>query len=881
METDPLAPVVACRCQVKTGSGAGNTLPTIPIRMRLLCGLLTVCIAGAPHSLFGQEGPTSPTATVVPGADYEAGGLFRSLFGEGYRDLWTTAINVPILNLSTLGGGAVPVRIGGGMTTKTLHLDGADGRRYVLRSVNKSPVEFEDYAGGALGDLIQDQVSSFHPTGAPIVAHLLEAVDVLHPEPSFALVPDDPALGEFRDAFAGLLVLVEERPDDGPDGSAGFAGSRQIVQTDDLFDALEDDSRHHVDAEEFLRARLVDILVGDRDRSHNNHLWASFPASNGETVWRAVPRDRDQAFVRFDGFLKALARRYQRRLVAFGDAYPNLFALTRNTWDLDRTLLVGIDRLRWEQVTREVQLTLSDDVISEAVRRMPSEHVAVIGEDMTAALMSRRDYLGEASEALYRIVFSKPDIQGTDDAEELRVTRDADGSVAVSLQPLADGRTPTFQRSFSPQETSEIRIYMHGGDDRIVLEGGGAQDVLIHIMGGGGADTFMDDTSGPQSGTVLHDGGQGTVFPATGTIEVRRSSPSRVFSWFELDRDLDWGTLAIPQLTGGFDEDRGLVLVPGIRQDRFGFSKLPFAQRMELQVGWSFGLNEPLIDYRHLVRDIVGGSDLRFRFRWSGMEIVNFYGLGNETTSSQPHAFHRVTHSQVQSTLAASFGDGESRHFEIGPTITRTSTDTTGTSSYIDVTDPYGSGSFTHAGLRASLEVDARDYTGLPTAGYRIEGGASHFPGIFDVQDGAFGEAHLEVASYLSPPGGNPVLAVRASGKKVWGRYPFTEAAFLGGSRSVRSVRAQRFAGDAMALGSAELRLKLGRIVFPAPSDVGLFALADVGRVFLDGELPSGWHRAAGGGVWMALLGDLQLIQLSIARGEGVTRIIAGMGFAF
>jgi hypothetical protein len=35
-------------------------------------------------------------------------------------------------------------------------------------------------------------------------------------------------LAEFRDEFRGLLALFEERPDDGLDGTAGFAGSRTV-----------------------------------------------------------------------------------------------------------------------------------------------------------------------------------------------------------------------------------------------------------------------------------------------------------------------------------------------------------------------------------------------------------------------------------------------------------------------------------------------------------------------------------------------------------------------------------------------------------------------------------------------------------------------------
>jgi len=824
--------------------------------------------------------------SVVPGAIYGASGIFTALMGGGYRDLWVTSMEVPVADLSTLGGGLTPNRLGGGMTTQTLHLDGADGRRYVFRSVHKTPRELlEDFEGSALEGIIQDQMSSFHPTGAPVVARLLDAVEVLHPEPVFMVVPDDPRLGEFRKQFAGLLVLVEERPDDGPDGGPGFGGSRKIVQTDALFDLLEEDPANRVAAEELLRARLIDLLVGDRDRSHNNHLWARYDAGDGGFVWRVIPRDRDQAFVRFDGIFKALARHYDRRLITFQEAFPDIYGLTRNAWDIDRNLLVGLDRDQWDHTVQGVVGALTDQVIDEAVDRMPREHVAVIGDEMRDALRRRRDHLPEAAAVLYGIVSGVADIHGTDAAEGLRVAWDPVGNVSVTLTPREGGSTPTFQRTFIVGETSEIRIYLHGGDDEAVLEGEGADGIRVRVIGGGGHDRFVDRTG--RSHAVLYDGDADTDFPGAGDARVRRRAALRPFSWFNETRTLDWGSLARPEPTASYDVDRGLVLAPGLEYDRYGFLKSPYRDRIQIRAGWAFGLQEPILDYRHLVRDVVGGGDFRLRFRWSGMEVLNFYGFGNETATDRPLAYHRVAHKQVTATAAVSVGDGERRYLEIGPTFTYTSTDTmeatgaTGSSTFLADHDPYGAGKFAFAGVRLSFGVDHGDRPGTPGRGYRLRGGASFYPSLFDLTEGAFGEIHGRVAAYVSPPGGNPTLAVSAAGRKVWGPEPFTEAAFLGGPHSVRGLREQRYAGDASVLGSAELRVAVARIVFPILSDIGLFTLTDIGRVSVGGERSDRWHTGVGGGLWMALLNRSNLLRIALVRAEGRTGVDAGFGFAY
>ena len=82
--------------------------------------------------------------------------------------------------------------------------------------------------------------------------------------------------------------------------------------------------------------------------------------------------------------------------------------------------------------------------------------------------------------------------------------------------------------------------------------------------------------------------------------------------------------------------------------------------------------------------------------------------------------------------------------------------------------------------------------------------------------------------------------------------------------------------------GSAELRVKVARLWLVFPSDVGVFALGDIGRVVLAGETSDTWHRAYGGGIWLAPIRRTSTLQLSAATTvAGETRIYAGVGFAF
>jgi len=158
--------------------------------------------------------------------------------------------------------------------------------------------------------------------------------------------------------------------------------------------------------------------------------------------------------------------------------------------------------------------------------------------------------------------------------------------------------------------------------------------------------------------------------------------------------------------------------------------------------------------------------------------------------------------------------------------------------------------------------------------------GASLFPEVWDVER-TFGEVHGEASAYLSPAMPlHPTLALRAGGKRVWGTYPFHEAAYLG-SPYVRGLHSARYAGDASAYGSAELRLPLFRPYIVVPGEFGVLGFTDVGRVFLDGESSDVWHTGVGGGVWFSFLQRANTLTLAVARGDDRTAVYFRAGFGY
>jgi hypothetical protein len=438
--------------------------------------------------------------TVIPGPEYRAGWLHQVFFGAHYRDIWTTAIKVPVIDLGTFAGGLLPLEIGGGFQTKSLHFQGNDGRQYAFRSVNKDPKKVlpEDLRETIAADVFQDQISSSHPAGALVVDVLATAAGVLHSKPILCLLPDDDRLGEFRTNFAGIIGTLEEYPDNGPDDTPGFAGSTKIVNTVKLFENLEKDSEDKVNSRAFLTARFLDLLVGDWDRHIKQWRWARFK-ENGKDVYYPIPRDRDQAFARFDGALPSLSVKFVDQFESFAGDFHSIYGQTFSGRYLDRRILVDLNKPIWDSVALAVASRWTDAMIDSAVRQLPAPYYELHGAWLANALKSRRNHFKEAADKFYELQSGYVDVHLSDKQEYVEVNRLDNERVEVTAwrRSKESGEAkgnPVYYRMFYKSETTEIRIYLLGGDDKAVVKGDVDTSIKVRIIGGKGDDELIDES---------------------------------------------------------------------------------------------------------------------------------------------------------------------------------------------------------------------------------------------------------------------------------------------------------------------------------------------------------------------------------------------------
>ncbi|MBP2648078.1 MAG: hypothetical protein H6Q77_1702 [Gemmatimonadetes bacterium] len=849
--------------------------PSLPAFVVMLGQLVASEPARAQGAESGAAAPES--TTVVAGPGYAAGGLHKWLFGKHYRTLWTTPIRVEVLDLGTFAGGLRPIRQGGGLQTQSLRFAGADGRQYAFRSVNKdaSKILPPDLRNTLAARVAQDQISAAHPAGAAVAASLARAAGVLHSDPRLVSLPDDPRLGEFRTEFAGVLGFIEERPDENEDPSLAFAGAPEIVSTDELYEIIEKKPGNYVDSEQFLRARLLDVFMGDWDRHRDQWRWARLKDGD-RFLWVPIPRDRDQAFVLFDGLLPGFARQTFPQLLKFGPSYGAPVGATWNGRDLDRRFLTPLSRPTWDSMAAELASLLTDDAIDSAVARMPAEYRAINGPVLRAALVQRRIQLPHAADRYYQLLARQVDLHATDHADSAAVIRVDGEHVRVKLfseKARAAGAPPYVDRTFSTSETSDVRLYLHGDDDRAVFEGKGAMPITVRAIGGNGEDVFDDPGRNGKVHFYDESGASTAVGHGVNNKTWPKPEPGVV-------GPRDWGTRhAYAGLVAG-GPDVGVLFGGSATFFRYGFRKVPYSSKWRARLGYA-------TEAQTLNGDVLGDIRLensRTYFtllaRGSGISTLNFYGFGNNTPETEPASFYRVRQHQFTLEPAVTFGLSRRSTLTLAArgvySVTKDDED-----RFIGTQTVLGTGNFGQIGAAMAFDWTGKSPPAMTATGFAATVAGSIYAPVWSVPS-TYGELHAVVnwSWNLHPKGPRPTLAFRVGGARVWGDYPFMNAAFIGGGATVRSLRYNRYAGDASLYGGAELRLRIARISALLASDLGVMGLVDVGRVFVEGESSDTWHPAYGGGIWLAFLNGRTRATVSVAGGEGSARFYFNFGLS-
>ncbi len=839
------------------------------------------------------KAPVDKTVTKPASLQYKAGKTKQAWLGKNYRDVWERKIDIEVFDIQKEKGGLTPVKVGGGMQTKSLRLEAKDGKQYVLRSIEK-------YAINAMPELlrqtiavsiVQDQISASHPYGALIVPFLAEAAGIYHTNPRVVYIPDDPALGDYREKFANTLALFEERPAKDWSDTEEFGGSDDLVNTLEVLEELQDDNDNRVDQHWVLKSRLFDIVIADWDRHDDQWRWASFEEDKGK-MYRPIPRDRDQAFFVNEGIMpKIVSRRWAMpKVEGFNEDIRWAPGLAFNARYFDRSFLTAMSRSDWEEAVTQLQALLTDEAIDHAVAQWPAPIYELTGLQTARRLKARRDNLMPAAIELYEYLAREVDVMGSDKDELFEVTSLGDGVLRVKVSKISkkgNVKQVIYDRTFFKKETKEIRLHGRDGEDQFVLDGEEKSGIKVRTISGEGKDEVRGAATAGIAAKV-YDTPDTNLSDAPKKVSAKLTTDPAIHRHDRMAYKYD---VVMPLLDGQFNRDDGIFIGGGFIFTKQGWRKSPFAARHIFRANFAFATHSFNIKYDGLFTDAIGRWDLGLLADVRKPFFVNnFFGIGNNSfydVENRDIDYYRVRFENTvyRATLINQLG--AHARFAVGAEHRGVSVEEHhaqylaesgwGSARLFDTDRRY-------AGLYSSLEVDTRDNRQLTTRGLYWNTEVQLLKGTNSLSSD-YHTARSSVSFYYSfKYPARTTLAWRVGGAHNFSDITpdeFYNATTLGGKENLRGFRRTRFYGQTNFYNNIDLRIKLFDFrSYLFPGQFGILGFHDIGRVWVDGEQSSTWHDSAGGGVYVAPLGKA-VLSFTMAFTDEENLPVVALGFFF
>jgi hypothetical protein len=858
-----------------------------PATMRLLC-LFIVCFF-----IVSSVGNAQTDSATAKAGNFNTSGGRHFWMGRNYRQEWNTPVKVPVLNLAKEKGGLTPVKRGGGKQTKSLRLQDANGRDYVLRSIQKFITD-KTLPGGlqseAAADLVSDGVSASYPYAGLSVQTLADAAGVPYGKVKLVYIPDDPKLGEFREEFANMLATFEERIP---------ASVEKVYDTDEVVEKLEKDNDNTVDQSALLRARILDMFLMDLDRHEGQWNWGATDNANGKgKTYFPIPKDRDQAFYINQGLLPGFVkgRSLVPQLEGFKPAAKSISRFNFAARNLDRFFLTSLAADDWKSAAEKFVAQMTDDVIDRAMALQPSEISSISAGKIAETLKARRNNIIAEVMSYYTFISHTVSITGSDKKELFDVNRNDDGSTLVQVYKIdKEGAQSVkmYERKFEPLITKEIRLYGMDGDDKFVMHGN-EDKAKIRLIGGGGADLFENPDS-KQNGTLVYDKSDGgnTI---SGAFKNKMSKDSAVNSFDRLGYKYPFQSVFFML---GFNPDDGLFLGPTLKYIRQGFRKSPYKSLHQFKGLFAFSTKAVNIRYNNEFIGVMGkNTDLLTDIDYKGPNNTsNFFGYGMNSvydkTKPGKFKYYRIRSDLGDISLQLRHHFSSKVMLTAGPTFqfySYDSTDQFNKVRNVEVSPPAGITSSinnrqTYIGAKLGLTWDTRNQTAMPGKGIFWNTTFRYLSGNKKSYDNV-SQFNSEFSFYVSLAKDNKLVWANRTGVGVTLadnlNFEFFQAQYLGSSEDLRGYRKERFAGKSKFFNQTELRWKIANLkTYLFPASFGMFAFFDAGKVsapspFDTGSMATGF----GGGFWIAPLNKL-VISVSYAVSSEDKIPLFGFGWKF
>ena len=859
---------------------------------------------------YQNQFPDMVKASIYRKDEIDKSRSYEFWWGKRYREYFGTEINLPTVNLDTLYGGLVPIRKGGGHQSKSLRFEDPQGREYIMRALRKNPTQYiqsvafrdqyvtPDITGTEAEALVADFFTGSHPYAPFTIAELSKKIGVYYTSPRLFYVPKQRAIGRFNNEFGDEIYMIEERTGDGHDDKEGFGYANKMISTYDMLEELRRDEDHLVDEQAYLKARLFDMLIGDWDRHQDQWRWAQFK-ENGKTVYRPVPRDRDQAFSKMDdGFLTRTATWLMpsiRLLRSYEEELKDPKWFNVEPYPLDVALLSTVTKDDWVKQAKFIQNSIDEAAVDRAFLQFPEEVRDETVQTIKTKLLGRKRELQNLAEEYFEIVNKYAIITGTDKDDYFEVERLANKAVKVSVYRILKGKKEKLykERVFLPEDNKEVWLYGLDDEDYFQVKGELSGKITLRLIGGQDKDTYDILTS---KSVHLYDyKSEESIFLTNGgTKHLRDDYYTNFYDYKKVKYNSGF---VIPTL--GWNPDDGLKIGFGATLLKNGFDNENFSSSHKLNGQVYFATGGFDVNYEGEFANVFSDLILGFNARMATPSFaVNFFGFGNSTPNfstkeyepnEESKDFNRVRQSALEfGTSLIRRGEYGSR-FSIGlhyQAIGIENTQGRFINEFLQGDEDPPTDEFINAELNYSFSN--ADNVAFPTLGFNFDLVFGYMNNLNNSKDYTYLMSSLGMA-YAIDASGKLVLASTLGTHLNFGNdFEFYQAANIGANNGLRGYRNERFSGKRAFYQSTDLRYNFKRArTSILPIEYGMYLGFDYGRIWVSDNLVTDtsfnedqFNTSFGGGLFLNII-DTISANVGLFNSKDSLRFAFGFGFGF
>lgn len=791
------------------------------------------------------------TTVVIPGIKFKRSGYHNFWSGKHYRKEWATPVRVNNFYLDTAKGGLVPIQESGSRQSRGLRLKNSQGKEYVLRSVDKdfSQALPDNFQGTFLARTAKDQASISHPYVAITITPMIQAAGIYHTNPKIVFLPSQSTLDSFNKEYANQLYLFEERPDDNQEDADYFGNSKNVIGSDKLFEHIYEDNDNRIDQKAFAKARLFDMFIGDWGRHPDNWRWAKFEekdSSEGKAnIYRPIPRDRDQAYTKFDGVWPWVATNLMGaiQLESFDYKLHNVKRFNEPGLVLDRPFTNELTENDWIDAAQQLQKALTDSIIEYGIHQLPPEVFLISGPVLIKKLKSRRDHLQDYAKDYYEFLSHHVELRGSNEREFFEIKRLNDQETLINIYKITkDGDIkdrPYYSRTFKADETREVRIYSLAKSDIFKITGPG-HGVKVRIIDPDVSDSISMESKGRTKVSMnkekfrfdsLHTKKNDfSLIPFFGPPEYKvfEDDPMRLFT------------------------KTGVRISANMRYNTQPWRTEKYMHTHLISANYGFLRTAVNIGYIGKFNHAVGPFDLLLKARYDLRAVENYFGTGNETSETiTTRNYYRLFSRRLYGGVSLSLPIDIHQVFDVSVFYQGVKVEGRD-GHYITSDHAIDSNLFSKnhfGGGEVAYRFQRTNNDRYPTKGIDFIIAGNYMQNLSD-PDRHFKNFVSALSVYI-PLGRSFTIASRAGGSALVGDADFYHLNKLGGYVNLRGYDRERFTGKTVFYNNNELRWATDTKNYFFNGQIGLFAFYDQGRVWQPLEVSNKWHTGYGGGFFI------------------------------